>query len=625
MDRNTIAGFVLIALIFIGWGYFTSPSEEEIAQYKYTQDSLARADSLLQATALKEIPVPQETASVALPRDGKDSSIVVLPDSVLANELFKKYGVFHLAAGKKSEFIELENDKIHIRVSTLGGQIQYAALKDFKRYDSLPLVLFEGDSNAFQLSFPTRDNLVINTGELHFVPVKGSPPGKLLLRLYAGSEDKYIEYEYSLETGSNLLGFNIRVVGMNGIIPGNASYLTADWKQNLNRLEKSMENERLATTCYFRFTDNEVDYLSETEDEKKSLPTKVKWIAFKQQFFSTVLIPGNELDKPISVETVTPGGNSDHVKYMTAGFSIPFNHSGNEVFPIRFYLGPNHFHTLKALDLGLEKLIPLGWGIFGWVNRYLVIQVFNFLEGFNLNYGIIILILSIVVKIVLLPLTYKAYLSQAKMKVLKPEMEEINAKHPKDPMKAQQETMNLYRRAGVNPLGGCLPLLLQLPILIAMFRFFPSSIELRQQGFLWTTDLSTYDSIYDFGFSVPFYGDHISLWTLLMTVSTIFYTLMNNQMFAGGNSAMQQQMKWMAYLMPVVFMGVLNNYSSGLSYYYFLANVTGFIQQYLFRAMVNEKAIHEKIQENKKKPLKKSGFQARLEEMAKQRGVKSPK
>jgi YidC/Oxa1 family membrane protein insertase len=275
----------------------------------------------------------------------------------------------------------------------------------------------------------------------------------------------------------------------------------------------------------------------------------------------------------------------------------------------------NLLATLKQIDdLHLEKLIPLGWGIFGWVNRYLVIPTFNYLNGFNLNFGIIILILTILVRIILLPLTYGSFKSQAKIRVLQPEMLELNEKYGDDPMKKQQETMNLYRRAGVNPLGGCIPGLLQLPILIAMFRFFPSSIELRQESFLWAHDLSTYDSILDLGFKIPFYGDHVSLFTLLMTISTIIYTKMNMQMTAATNPSM----KWMMYLMPIFFLGFFNNYSAGLSYYYFLSNIFGFAQQYLFKAFIDEDAIHAKIQENKKKPAKKSGFQARLEAMAKE-------
>lgn len=266
----------------------------------------------------------------------------------------------------------------------------------------------------------------------------------------------------------------------------------------------------------------------------------------------------------------------------------------------------------------MEKLVPLGWGIFGWVNRFAVIPVFNFLNSFNINYGIIILLLTILIKVVLLPLTYKSYISTAKMKVLQPEMSELQAKFKADPMKLQQETMALYRKAGVSPLGGCLPMVLQMPILIAMFRFFPASIELRQEGFLWAKDLSTYDSILDLPFNIPFYGDHVSLFTILMTVSTLIYTRMNMQMTAATNPSM----KYVMYLMPIMFLGIFNNYSSGLSYYYFLANMITFGQQYLFKSFVDEKAIHAKIQENKKKPVKKSKFQERLEKMAKERGVR---
>ena len=283
-----------------------------------------------------------------------------------------------------------------------------------------------------------------------------------------------------------------------------------------------------------------------------------------------------------------------------------------------FYYGPNHYQTLNKYHIGMEKLVPLGWGIFGWVNRFAVIPVFNFLNSFNINYGIIILLLTILIKVVLLPLTYKSYISTAKMKVLQPEMSELQAKFKADPMKLQQETMALYRKAGVSPLGGCLPMVLQMPILIAMFRFFPASIELRQEGFLWAKDLSTYDSILDLPFNIPFYGDHVSLFTILMTVSTLIYTRMNMQMTAATNPSM----KYVMYLMPIMFLGIFNNYSSGLSYYYFLANMITFGQQYLFKSFVDEKAIHAKIQENKKKPVKKSKFQERLEKMAKERGVR---
>ncbi|NVO04254.1 MAG: membrane protein insertase YidC, partial [Bacteroidetes bacterium] len=317
------------------------------------------------------------------------------------------------------------------------------------------------------------------------------------------------------------------------------------------------------------------------------------------------------------------------VRDMTAEITIPYDVNSTKGIPMKMYFGPTHYKTLRQFDADLERQIPLGWGFFlmQWINRYAVIPVFNFLEGYGLNYGIIILLLTILLKIVLFPIAYKTYLSSAKMRVLKPEIEEINKKIPKEEaLKRQQATMALYKKAGVNPMAGCIPMLLQLPILFALFRFFPASIELRQQSFLWATDLSTYDSIWTFpnGFNIPFYGDHISLFTILMTISTIIYTKVNNDMM--GSTNQMPGMKYMMYLMPIMFLGIFNNYSSGLSYYYFLANMLTFAQMYFIRRFVDEDKIHAQIQENKAKPAKKkSGFQQRLEEMAKAKGYNPPK
>ncbi|MBK6987136.1 MAG: membrane protein insertase YidC [Bacteroidetes bacterium] len=437
------------------------------------------------------------------------------------------------------------------------------------------------------------------------------------MRLPAGDK-KYIEFAYSLPDNSYLVNYQVNVVGLQDVISANSSFINVDWKDIVKQQEKSIENERAATTVYYRFSDEEVDFISETKSEKQDLKTKVQWIAFKQQFFSAALISDlSGFDSP-SVETKSDENSNSIVKEMTAAFSLPYDRKPVQTYNMRFYFGPNNYQDLKKIDnLHLEKLIPLGWGIFGWVNQFLVIPTFHFLDGFNMNYGLIILILTILVRIIILPLTYGSFKSQAKMKVLQPEMAEINEKFGSDPMKKQQETMALYRKAGVNPLGGCIPGLLQLPILIAMFRFFPSSIELRQQSFLWAHDLSTYDSILDLPFHIPAYGSHVSLFTLLMTVSTIIYTKMNMQMTAATNP----QMKWMMYLMTILFLVFFNNYSAGLSYYYFLSNVFGFGQQYLFKAFLDEDKIHAQIQENKKKPVKKSNFQARLEQMAKDRNA----
>ena len=608
MDRNSIIGLFLIGLLVLGYSIYTQPSAEQLAAEKHRKDSLEQLDRKQEAAGKA---LEQQQASVQVPQAADSTGLE--SDSVKALQLQEQWGAFAAAADGKEQLVTLENDKIRLTLSSLGGKVKRVELKDYKTWDGRAVELMSSDSSRFDITFPAQ-NRIINTGQLNFQIVEGGTTGKASLRLNAG-EGKYLQYNYSLEAGSYLVGLDLKVVGLHDLLPANTTYLNLDWKDQLNRQEQSVENERTASTLYYRFTGEEVDYISETKDEKQSLKTKVQWIAFKQHFFSSVLIAdGISFDAPV-VETYTDKNQERYIKNMTASMSLPLENKPEQDIRLRFYFGPNHYQSLKQIDdLHLEKLIPLGWGIFGWVNRYLVIPTFNYLNGFNLNFGIIILILTSLVRIILLPLTYGSFKSQAKIRVLQPEMLELNEKYGDDPMKKQQETMNLYRRAGVNPLGGCIPGLLQLPILIAMFRFFPASIELRQESFLWAHDLSTYDSILDLGFKIPFYGDHVSLFTLLMTISTIIYTKMNMQMTAATNPSM----KWMMYLMPIFFLGFFNNYSAGLSYYYFLSNIFGFAQQYLFKAFIDEDAIHAKIQENKKKPAKKSGFQARLEAMAKE-------
>jgi YidC/Oxa1 family membrane protein insertase len=358
--------------------------------------------------------------------------------------------------------------------------------------------------------------------------------------------------------------------------------------------------------------DKEVDYLSFTSDDEEKINARLNWVAFKQQFFSAIIIAKDGFEKPTNLVS-EKNEKSKYIKDLSAQFELPYLHKTNEQLNFQFYFGPNHYKTLKAYNSGFEELIPLGWGIFGWVNQYIIINIFDFLSKYMSNYGLIILLLTIIIKLALSPFTYKAYLSQAKMKVLKPEIDKITEKHKKkDPMKSQQETMALYRKAGVNPMGGCLPMLFQFPILIAMFRFFPASIELRQKSFLWADDLSSYDSIMSLPWDIPFYGDHVSLFTLLMTVSTIMYTRMNSQSMGGQ----MEQMKWIMYLMPIMFLGFFNNYAAALSYYYFLANIFTFSQQYFMKRFIDEDALLAQLEANKKKPEKpKSKFQKKLENM----------
>ena len=408
---------------------------------------------------------------------------------------------------------------------------------------------------------------------------------------------------------------------MEGIIPPNMNYIGLKWHADMLKEEKNIDRFS-GSTVYYKYYLESVENLNEKKDEKKEIKTKLKWVSFKQRFFTSTLIADNYfndgvLDVQKSKDTAQI---KNYLKTMSADVTIPYNVLDPKPIGLKFYFGPNKFYTLKSYGLKLERQVPIGWGFFllAWINEYIVIPVFDWLGGFGWNYGIVILVLTVLLKLVLFPIASKTYKSSAKMRVLKPEVDAINAKFPKkeDSMKKQQAVMALYKKAGANPASGCIPMLLQMPILFAMFEFFPSAIQLRQQPFLWAHDLSTYDSILHLPWNIPFYGDHVSLFTLLMTVSTVMYTYLNNQMMGSQTQGMPG-MKTMMYIMPVMFMGIFNGYASGLSYYYFLANIITFLQMYIFQKTINEEKLLKQIEMNKKKPRKKSAFQKRLEEAAK--------
>ena len=601
------------------------PSEEELAEAKRVQDSIATVEE--QNARLNETAIEEAIADSSRLQEPVTTETIAKDSAALA-EYKNKFGEFGDASMGEDGVVVIENELLAVTVNKIGGHPLSVQLKKYRTHDSLPLLLFDGEENKFSLDFFAKNNRV-STQELYFQPssegftVSGEDKKSLSMRLPAGPE-QYIEYVYTITGGSYLVDLDINFVGMQNVIERNATTLDLHWRNDLPHQEKSLQNERDNSTIYYRFSDDEVDYISERSDDKEEIKTDLQWVAFKQQFFSSVLINKDHWEGQSDLETSRDEESTTVVKTMDAKLTVPYGHREVEQVALQFYYGPNQYNSLKNLDLGLENMVPLGWGIFGWVNRFAVIPMFNLLKDTGLGYGIIILILTLVIKMVLMPFTYKAYMSTAKMRVLKPEIEEINAKFEgkDDPMAKQQATMALYSKAGVNPLGGCLPMLFQMPILIALFRFFPASIELRQQSFLWADDLSSYDSIYDLPFEIPFYGDHVSLFTLLMTISTIIYTRSNMSMQAGNPQ--MEQMKWMMYLMPVMMLGWFNNYASGLSYYYFLANMVTFGQNFAFRKLVDDDAIHKKLQENKKKPKKQSGFQKRLEDMAKQRGYQPP-
>lgn len=636
MNKNTIFGLLLIFVILIGYSYWSAPSKKDIAQMKRTYDSLAfvrQADSLAILKAIIKNKALTDTTQKA---SASDSTKLTAQPNVK-----NKFGSFASSAVGKDAFYTVSNDLMTLKISAKGGKIHSIILKKYQTYDSLPLSLFDGDSSRFGIEFNTQDLKFINTNDLYFKPyfngkpvagdnysVSGNDSLKFVMQLSPSSDSvadpkHFIQFVYTIKGNNFLIGISAKFAGMQDVMAQNTRDLNLDWKLNMIRQEKNLENERNQTTIFYMDNTGEVNYLSETKDKKESITTPVKWISYKQQFFAVTLISRSDFNSA-EMETVTTSKSKQgrSVKNMQSAIIIPFDPSKDQTINMSMFAGPLKYKLLRKLDLNLERQIPLGWSFFllAWINRFAVLPVFNFLEGFNLNYGIIILILTILLKVLLLPIAYKTYLSSAKMRLLKPEVDEIGLKFPKkdDAMKKQQATMALYKKAGVNPMAGCVPMLLQMPILIAMFRFFPASIELRQQSFLWAHDLSSYDSILNLGFTIPFYGDHVSLFCLLMTVSTILYTKMNNDMMASSNQ--MPGMKTMMYLMPIMFLGFFNSYSSGLSYYYLLANLFTFAQMFIIRRFVNEDKLHAQLQENKKKVVVKSGFQKRLEEMSKQQG-----
>lgn len=618
MDRNSIIGLVLIAAIIIGYMFVSTPSAEEQQKIKAQQDSIARVQEAAKNKAAQQ---PAQVAATA-PADS------LVPDSLLAAQRKQQFGVFSNATLGKNETITLENDLMKVSVSSKGGRIASVLIKNYKSYDGGELILFNPDSSSHGLHFSTGNRMVI-TDSMYFTPagsgftVSGNDQKQLAMRLATDDPSKYIEYVYTLSGNSYMMGYKINLVGMNGIVQAGQNQMTLQWHMKTPHLEKDIARERNESTVYFKYTNDDVDQLTEHGDEQKALDeASVKWVSFKQKFFSTIIIADKEFLKPTEVGTVALEGSKKYVRGMSANLLIPYNHLPSESFTMNVYFGPNHYKTLKQFDLDLERQISLGWKFFRYVNTGLVIPLFNWLNSFNLNFGLIILILTLVIKAILFPIAYKMYISSAKMRLLKPEIDELNKKYEKDdPMKKQQATMALYKQAGVNPMAGCVPLLLQLPILIALVSFFPSSIELRQESFLWAEDLSTYDSLIKLPFEIPILGAHLSLFAILMTISTIIYTWYNSNLM-GTSSTQMPGMKVMMYVMPVMFLGFLNTSSSGLSYYYLLANLISIVQAILMQQFVDEKALHAKIEDNKKKPAQASKWQQRLEAMMKQQQEK---
>jgi len=590
MDRNTFTGLFLIMIVLAGSFYFFKPSEAELKKEteRITADSLKKTGTKTSAAAA---PAAAITTTAA-------------PDSAALK------GPFGANISGTEKTTVLENDKLKLTLTNKGGKLLAVEVKNEKTYDGKPLILFDGNQNKFGLKL-NLNGKIVNTNDLYFT-AQPSGTGISMRATYAA--DKFVEFFYDLKPNSNNLTFNINLNGMNQVIQGNA--VTLNWETILLQQEKSVANEQRYSAPYYKYVGETPDHLNVAKDVKEELTKgKIEWIAFKQHFFSGVLLPKDGFDKgdlEVKVST-TPG----QVKWYGANLHLPFNQLAAQSYAMTYYFGNNKFSELQKQGHEIEKIVEMGYWPLKYINRFVVLPVFNFLEGFGWGYGLIILVLTVLLKVALSPLTYKSYISMAKMRILKPEMDEIKAKVGEDNATLlQQEYLKLYKKVGVNPLGGCLPMVLQLPIVMAFFFFFPNLFELRGQSFLWMHDLSTYDEFIKFGFKLPFIGDHLSLMCILMTISTLIFTYFNNQV-----SGATGQMKYIGYIMPFIFLGVLNDYPSGLNYYYFLANMLTFSQQFLIKRMVNDEKIHAILKENKEKPKddkKKSKFQTRLDDYMRQ-------
>ena len=642
MDKKTILGIVVVAVLFLGFAYVNTKQQEkyqqEMAAWQAYQDSVA-------AVSRPAVPAADGAAESAVAASGETAAPEAEADlaQTVRQRRIAAMGEYLTAAQEaEPEEFTVENEVMTVRFSTRGGQITGVTLKDYTKYaprgqrDQL-IELMDPASARFDMSFYVKNglnNVKVNTMDYVFraEPVETAGDARRVTMRLAVAENAWLEYEYLIYNKQAperdyLVDFNVRLVNMAPQM-ANQTSIGIDWSNVSYQNEKGFQNENMYTTLAYRFPgESSIEELGMSDGAKsKSVSTAVNWVAFKQQFFSSVFIaPQNVSSANMAFDTAAPG--SELLKSFSVQMAVPYS-AQVEGYDFAFYFGPNKYAILKKVtdnngaDLHMERLIPLGWGIFGWVNRWCVIPVFDFLRNYIGSFGIIIFILVLLVKLVISPLTYKSYVSMAKMRLVKPQIDELAKKYPKpeDAMKKQQATMELYKKAGINPMGGCIPMLIQMPILIAMFRFFPASIELREQPFLWADDLSSYDSIVNLPFSIPFYGDHVSLFALLMAVSLFGYSWFNYQQTASSQPQMAGMKFMMVYMMPIMMLLWFNSYSSGLCYYYLLSNLFTIGQTLVIRRIVDDEKIHAVMQANaaRKSKGKKSKFQQRYEELMRQ-------
>ncbi len=682
MDKNTMTGLLLMALVIFGFMWLNKPSEEELQRQReeaarleqearekaadpglLTLDSIRPAEVAAIASTVRSLgnPAPDSASwslkvadiDLTVGADGKVGGSVnaggkiVSADSLLTNHIAtltpgvarealqalrsgitaaQKYRGFARHLSGDSTTVTLRNKYLTVDLSNKGGVIARAALNDYKSYDSTAVTLLspETDLYSFTLTTPTQR---FETSEFYFTPVQvNDSTVRMDLDLGDGAVWSIV---YTLPADSYLVNMDVRQTGMQSIIPSSVATMDLTWHQKMRRLEAGRVFEERNSALYYMYPDGDVENLSESGDKEEEINQNLKWVSCKNQFFSAVLMAQSYFSSA-KLESSELKDNPDYIKDMKSVMTVEYSSAHANPASFIFYLGPNSYPLMKSLEknifpeenMHLTKLIPLGWPIFRWINTLIIIPVFSFLGSFITNYGIIILLLTIFIKILLYPFTYKSLVSQAKMRLLAPEMKAINDKYPgnENAMKRQQLTMELYSKAGANPLSGCLPMLLQMPVLIAMFWFFPSAIELRGESFLWAKDLAAPDAIVSWTANIPLisstFGNHISLFCLLMTVTNIIYTYLTQQ--SQGAAAGMGGMKWMMYMMPVMFLFIFNNYAAGLSYYYFLSLLITIILTFVFRKVVSEEKMRAKMAEAAKKPKKKGWFAAKLEEAQRQ-------
>lgn len=591
MDRNQFIGLILMfALLAV---YFTWFAPEPPVTEELTTQEEPVAETIAQTA-------PSETATIPS-----------ITDSAQATFNTQKYGAFAFAAQNNEGTKTIENNELKLTFSDQGGRIKEVVLKKHKDYLGNQLVLVDGLKSKTDLVVD-HNGRKINLSELTFKPTVETYGDTTQLSYVLTDGNFSIVQKYLIPPTGFEVAYSIEGQGLNTVL--NPTDINYNWNHAINRAENHLDDGRMNSNVRYYLSNGDYDELAErsTEFEDETLGTQVKWVSFKQKFFTAAIIANSSFKSGYVTQTVN-FEDTTSVKNLSMQMLIPYSDFANG-FEARYYFGSNNYDILKKVAPDFEENLDMGWGPLPLVNKYLIIPIFHFLERFFTNYGIIILIIVVVIRLLLAPLTWKSHMSMAKMRAMKPELDEIKAKHEGDQQKAQQEQMKLYQQVGINPVSGCIPMLLQMPILFSLFFFFPNAVELRQQSFLWAHDLSTYDSVLRLPFEIPFYGDHVSLFTLLMTLSTILYTWSNSQI-----TTVQGPMKTLQYMMPIMFLFVLNSYASGLTFYYFVSNMVTFGQTVLFRKIIDEDKIHQLLQDNKKKNAnkKKSKFQTRLEEAMK--------